>query len=84
MFKSQIVRLALNRQKLPEMGPEWSPGLENPPQMNPTVVPKRLGPVPRPKTLPKWAETPKSACPGGGSQVRLLRFSTLAGSNELL
>ena len=32
MFKSQIGGLPLNRQKLPEMGPEWSPGLENPPK----------------------------------------------------
>ena len=38
-------------------------------QMNPTVVPKRLGPVPRPQTHQKWPETPKSACPGGGSRV---------------
>ena len=39
--------------------------------MNPTVVPKRLGPVPRPKTPQKCSETPKSACPGGASRVRL-------------
>ena len=32
MLKSQIVRLALNRQKWSEMGPEWSPGLKNPPK----------------------------------------------------
>ena len=31
MFKSQIVGLALNRRKWSEMGPESSPGLENPP-----------------------------------------------------
>ena len=29
MFKSQIGGLAPNRRKWPEMGPEWSPGLEN-------------------------------------------------------
>ena len=29
MFKSQISGLALNRRKWSEMGPEWSPGLEN-------------------------------------------------------
>ena len=32
MLKSQIVRLALNLQKWSEMGPEWSPGLKNPPK----------------------------------------------------
>ena len=31
MFKSQIGGLALNRQKWFEMGPGWSPGLENRP-----------------------------------------------------
>ena len=31
MFKSQIGGLALNRRKWSEMGPEWSPGLENRP-----------------------------------------------------
>ena len=30
MFKSQKVGPALNRRKWHEMGPEWSPGLENP------------------------------------------------------
>ena len=29
---SQKVGLALNRRKWLEMGPEWSPGLENPPK----------------------------------------------------
>ena len=31
-FKSEKVRLALNHQKWPETGPEWSPGSENPPK----------------------------------------------------
>ena len=31
MLKSQIGGLALNRRKLSEMGPEWSPGPENRP-----------------------------------------------------
>ena len=31
MLKSQIGGLALNGRKWSEMGPEWSPGLENPP-----------------------------------------------------
>ena len=31
MFKPQIGGLALNHQKWLEMGPEWSPGLENQP-----------------------------------------------------
>ena len=29
MLKCQICGLALNRRKWPEMGPEWSPGLES-------------------------------------------------------
>ena len=32
VLKSQIVRLALNHQKWSERGPEWSPGLKNPPK----------------------------------------------------
>ena len=32
MLKSQIVCLAPNLQKWSEMGPEWSPGLKNPPK----------------------------------------------------
>ena len=32
MLKSQIGGLALDRRKWSEMGPEWSPGLENPPK----------------------------------------------------
>ena len=32
MLKSQIGGLALNGQKSFEVGPEWSPGLENPAQ----------------------------------------------------
>ena len=39
MFKSQIVGLALNRRKWPEMSPEWSPGLENPPPGMPRPFP---------------------------------------------
>ena len=31
MLKSHIDSLALNGLKWSEMGPEWSPGLENPP-----------------------------------------------------
>ena len=31
-LKSQLLRLSLNRQKWSEMGPEWSPGLKNPPK----------------------------------------------------
>ena len=42
-------------------------------QMNPTMVPERLRPVPWPKTQQKRAETSKSADPDRRSRVRLLR-----------
>ena len=57
MFKSQIGGLALNQRKLPEVGPEWSPGPENrPPGMLwpfPRLVLRIDPPVPRPKTHEK-------------------------------
>ena len=39
MLKSQMVRLALNRQKCTEMDPEWSPGPENRPPGMPRPFP---------------------------------------------
>ena len=39
MLKSQIVGLALNHQKWPQMGPEWSPGPENRPPGMPRPFP---------------------------------------------
>ena len=42
-------------------------------QMNPTAISERLGPVPRPKTHQKRAETVNLPVPGRGPQVRLHR-----------
>ena len=68
MFKSQIVGLALNRRKWPEMGPEWSPGPENRPPGMPRPFPslwdQSRGPNPPPRSknclfgVSRWGHEP--------------------------
>ena len=64
MVKSQIGGLALDRRKLSEMGPEWSPVLENPPNES-YGRSRALGTGPAAQNLAKQGKKSRSAPDAG-------------------
>ena len=85
MFKSQIVGLALNRQKWSEMGPEWSPGPENRPPGMPRPFPSLWDHSRGPKSNKKVKNGPLVSPSGGiGQAPSRIAMSTLARTDAFL
>ena len=70
MFKSQIVRLALNRRKWSRMGREWSPGPENRPPGMPRPLSRLWDHSRGPKSKKKAKSGFLVSPPGGIGQAR--------------